>query len=164
MTVVAMTRREFSRLEVVVAIDEGQMTVSRAAELLRLSRRQIFRLLDRFRSIGPNGLALRKRGVPSNNQIHRSVRQLTMMLVRQHYADFGATLASEKLRELHDCRCPHYRRVSRRQRRLRGGRVAEGGLRYADARLSGNSEKPISIFEVPPRASSLTLRVATRIA
>ncbi|SED93965.1 hypothetical protein SAMN05444161_4439 [Rhizobiales bacterium GAS191] len=46
-----------------------------------------------FRSIGPNGLASRKRGVPSNNQIHRSVRQLAMMLVRQHYADFGPTLA-----------------------------------------------------------------------
>jgi hypothetical protein len=104
MTVVAMTRREFSRLEVVVAIEEGQMTVSRAAELLGLSRRQIFRLLDRFRSIGPNGLASRKRGVRSNNQIHRSVRQLAMMLVRQHYADFGPTLACEKLHELHDCR------------------------------------------------------------
>ncbi|SDR48162.1 Winged helix-turn helix [Rhizobiales bacterium GAS113] len=83
----------FAALEVVVAIEEGQMTVSRAAELLGLSRRQIFRLLDRFRSIGPNGLASRKRGVPSNNQIHRSVRQLAMMLVRQHYADFGPTLA-----------------------------------------------------------------------
>ena len=34
MTVAAMTRKEFSRLEVVVAIEEGQMTVSRAAELL----------------------------------------------------------------------------------------------------------------------------------
>jgi hypothetical protein len=71
MTVVAMTRREFSRLEVVVAIEQGQMSASRAAELLGLSRRQIFRLLDRFRSIGPNGLASRKRGVPSNNQNHR---------------------------------------------------------------------------------------------
>jgi hypothetical protein len=104
MTVVAMTRREFSRLEVVVAIEEGQMSPSRAAELLGLSRRQIFRLLDRFRSIGPNGLASRKRGVPSNNQIHRSVRHLAMMLVRQHYVDFGPTLACEKLHELHGCR------------------------------------------------------------
>lgn len=104
MTVVAMTRREFSRLEVVVAIEEGQMAVSRAAELLGLSRRQIFRLLDRFRSVGPNGLASRKRGGVSNNQIRRSVRQLAMMLVRQYYADFGPTLACEKLRELDDCR------------------------------------------------------------
>jgi hypothetical protein len=59
MTVVTMTRREFSRLEVVVAIEEGQMPVSRAAELLGLSRRQIFRLLDRFRSIGPTWPLLR---------------------------------------------------------------------------------------------------------
>ena len=27
-----------------------------------------------------------------------------MMLVREHYADFGPTLACEKLHELHDCR------------------------------------------------------------
>jgi hypothetical protein len=33
MTVAAMTRREFSRLEIVVAIEEGQMTVSRAASI-----------------------------------------------------------------------------------------------------------------------------------
>jgi hypothetical protein len=46
----------------------------------------------------------RKRGVPSNNQIRRSVRQSAMTLVRQHYADFGPTLACEKLRGLHDCR------------------------------------------------------------
>jgi hypothetical protein len=97
MTVVAMTRREFSRLEVVVAIEQGQMSASRAAELLGLSRRQIFRLLDRFRSIGPNGLASRKRGVPSNNQNHRCVRQLAMMLVRQHYVGVGVVYSMTAL-------------------------------------------------------------------
>ena len=97
MTVVAMTRREFSRLEVVVSIEQGQMSASRAAELLGLSRRQIFRLLDRFRSIGPNGLASRKRGVPSNNQNHRCVRQLAMMLVRQHYGGVGVVYSMTAL-------------------------------------------------------------------
>jgi hypothetical protein len=64
----------------------------------------VFRLLDGFRSIGPDSLASKKRGKPSNNRLHRAVRQLTMMLVRQYYADFGPTLACEKLREQHDCR------------------------------------------------------------
>ena len=103
MTVLEMTRREFSRLEIVVAIEDGSLSVNDAAMHLRLSRRQVFRLLDRFRSIGPSGLASRKRGAPSNNRIHRSTRQFVMMLVRQHYADFGPTLACEKLREVHDC-------------------------------------------------------------
>ena len=104
MTVLGMTRREFSRLEIIVAVEDRRMSVSDAAGLLRLSRRQVFRLLDRLRSIGPNGLASRKRGALSNHQLHRSVRQFAMFLVRQNYADFGPTLACEKLREVHDCR------------------------------------------------------------
>jgi hypothetical protein len=104
MTVLEMTRKEFSRLEIVVAVEEGKMSVSDAAALTRLSRRQIFRLLNRFRSIGPHGVASQKRGVAPNNQIHRAVRNLAMMLVKQYYPDFGPTLACEKLREVHDCR------------------------------------------------------------
>lgn len=104
MVLVTMTKKEFGRLEIIIAVDEGQLTVNKAAELLALSRRQVFRLLDKFRSIGPHGLASQKRGRPSNNQIHPAMRQLAMMLVRQYYADFGPTLACEKLREQHDCR------------------------------------------------------------
>ncbi|MGP0104601.1 ISNCY family transposase [Rhodoblastus sp.] len=104
MTVLEMTRKEFSRLEIIVAVEEGKMSVSDAASLMRLSRRQIFRLLNRFRSIGPHGVASQKRGAPPNNGIHRAVRNLAMMLVRKYYPDFGPTLACEKLREVHDCR------------------------------------------------------------
>jgi Winged helix-turn helix len=99
-----MTKREFGRLEIIIGVDEGQLTVNRAAELLSLSRRQVFRLLNRFRSIGPHGLASQKRGLPSNRQIHRAVRQMAIMLVKQYYPDFGPTLATEKLAEQHDCR------------------------------------------------------------
>jgi Winged helix-turn helix len=74
MTVVSMTKKEFSRLEIVMAIEDRQITVDQAAGLLRLSRRQIFRLLDGFRSIGPNSLASKRRGAPSNNRLHPAVR------------------------------------------------------------------------------------------
>jgi hypothetical protein len=43
------------------------MTVARMTELLGSSRRQNFRLLDRFRAIRPNGLASRNHGAASNN-------------------------------------------------------------------------------------------------
>lgn len=78
--------------------------MDQAAAHLRLSRRQVFRLPNGFRSIGPNSLASKRRGAPSNNRLHPAVRQMTMMLVRRHYADFGPTLAAEKLAEQHDCR------------------------------------------------------------
>lgn len=95
---------EFSRLEIVLAVDGGQLSISDAAGILRLSRRQIFRLMDGFRSIGPNSLASRRRGAPSNNRLPSAMRDLTMALVKRHYADFGPTLAAEKLVELHECR------------------------------------------------------------
>jgi hypothetical protein len=70
MTVLEMTRGAFSRLETIVAIEDGSMSVSAAAGPLSLSRRPVFRLLDRFRSIGPKGLASRQRGAPSVTFLH----------------------------------------------------------------------------------------------
>jgi hypothetical protein len=45
-----------------------------------------------------------RRGAPSNNRLHPTIRQVTMMLVRRDYADFGPPLAAEKLAGQHDCR------------------------------------------------------------
>lgn len=42
------------------------------------------------------------RGRPSNNRIKDGVRERALELVRSAYADFGPTLAAEKLAETHD--------------------------------------------------------------
>ena len=50
MALVTMTKREFGRLEIIVGVDEGQLTVNRATELLSLSRQQprfIFEILSK---------------------------------------------------------------------------------------------------------------------
>jgi hypothetical protein len=44
------------------------------------------------------------RGRPSNNRLPDGLRDHAVTLVREHYADFGPTLAAEKLADRHDLR------------------------------------------------------------
>jgi len=69
--------------------------------LLGLKRRQVFRLLERIRADGASGLISRKRGRPSNRRYSDALRRQVVALVREHYADFGPTLAREYLIERH---------------------------------------------------------------
>jgi transposase len=104
MAVVLMSRAELSRVDTLARVDRGELSVAEAASLLGLSRRQVFRLLARFRSEGPAGLASRRRGRPSNRRLPAAVREAALAVVRERYADFGPTLAAEMLAERHDLR------------------------------------------------------------
>ncbi|WP_036261773.1 ISNCY family transposase [Methylocapsa aurea] len=104
MAVVSMSDKEFSRLDVLLDVAAGRMSVREACALLGMGRRQAFRLLAGFRADGGASLISKRRGRPSNNRLPDAVRDLTMGLVKAHYADFGPTLACEKLAALHDCR------------------------------------------------------------
>ncbi|SPD61790.1 protein of unknown function (plasmid) [Cupriavidus taiwanensis] len=70
-------------------------------EKLGLSRRQVERLVLRYREDGPSGLGSRKRGRDSNRQLPSGLESRVRGLIRGSYADFGPTLAAEKLRERH---------------------------------------------------------------
>ena len=102
MTVVAMSHGELSRFDTLSRVDRGELRVEDAATLLGLKRRQIFRLLERLRAEGASGLVSRKRGRPSNRRHSDTFREQILSLVREHYADFGPTLAREYLAERHD--------------------------------------------------------------
>src|SRR3954452_6325689 len=62
------------------------------------------RLRRRFRDGGPAAIADRRRGRPSNNRLPDVLRDHAVALVCEHYADFGPTLAAEKLADRHDLR------------------------------------------------------------
>jgi len=49
----------------------------------------------------PAGFGFRKRGRPSNRQHGETFHRTVVALVREHYPDFGPTLAAEKLIERH---------------------------------------------------------------
>jgi hypothetical protein len=104
MAVVSMSDKEFSRLDVLLDVAAGRMSIRDACGLLGLGRRQVFRLLAGFRADGAVSLVSKRRGRPGNNRLPHAVRDLTMSLVKAHYADFGPTLACEKLAERHGCR------------------------------------------------------------
>lgn len=98
---ITMSMREADRLKTVQAVVDGMMRVGQAAKRLDLSRRQLERLLTRYRGEGAGGLVSRKRGRPSNHQLAPGVAARVSALIRERYADFGPTLACEKLRECH---------------------------------------------------------------
>src|SRR5580700_6247397 len=102
--VIQMSDRELTRLRVMIDLADDRLTVDAAATLMGLGRRQIYRLRRIFSADGPAGLASRKRGRPSNRKRGETFRATVLSLVREHYVDFGPTLAAEKLSARHGLR------------------------------------------------------------
>lgn len=50
-----MSARELNRVEVLAQVDDGRLSVDNAANMSGLTRRQIFRLLKRYRQDGASG-------------------------------------------------------------------------------------------------------------
>jgi transposase len=96
-TVRSMSDAELRRLEVLRDVDRDGLPVRTAAQLLGRSERQVWRLLKAFRAEGAPGLISKKRGRPSNRKTSDTIRSAVLWIVRQSYADFGPTLAAEKL-------------------------------------------------------------------
>lgn len=96
-----MSHKEIDRLETIQAVTRKHLTQKEAARRLELSVRQIKRLVRRYRTDGAVGLISRHRGRPANNAIKQTIREAVLALVREHYHDFGPTLACEKLVEHH---------------------------------------------------------------
>jgi predicted DNA-binding protein (UPF0251 family) len=69
-----MSDGELTRLEVLRDLDQRRLTTEAACQLLRLSRRQLFRVLRAYRLAGADGLISKKRGRPSNRLTAETVR------------------------------------------------------------------------------------------
>jgi transposase len=99
MGLIAMSERDLQRIEILSKVVAQRMTTVSAAHVLDLSERQVRRLLERMRTGGAASIRHKAIGRPSNNRISDGVRDYAMTLVRERYADFGPTLATEKLAE-----------------------------------------------------------------
>lgn len=93
--------QELERAKVIEAYSKGEITTAIAALRLQISTRQVRRLLERFEHGGLSAMASRHRGKPSNNQLAPGMAEQALQIVREHYPDFGPTLASEMLLEQH---------------------------------------------------------------
>jgi transposase len=97
----SMSKQEITRLEVMQRLKDKRLTQREAARMLGISTRQVKRLWRIYRKEGAKGLVSRRRGKASNNQLDAAVVQQALDLIKEKYADFGPTLAHEKLVELH---------------------------------------------------------------
>ena len=93
--------QELDRAKVIDAYANGEITGAVAALRLQISTRQVRRLQKQFAEAGVSGMISGRRGKPSNNQLSPGIAQTALQLVREYYADFGPTLACEKLDERH---------------------------------------------------------------
>jgi hypothetical protein len=101
MAVIQMSERELTRLRVLIDLADNRLTAEAAGTLIGVGRRQVYRLRRAFASGGPTALVSRRRGRASNRRHRETFRQTVLTLVRQHYSDFGPTLAAEKLAARH---------------------------------------------------------------
>lgn len=98
---ITMSMREIDRLKTIQAVVDGKLKPMRAAQRLNLTARQVQRLAMRYRTEGARGLISRKRDQPGNRQLAPGLANSVLSIVGERYADFGPTLACEKLREIH---------------------------------------------------------------
>lgn len=98
---ILMSPREIDRLTVMERLKAKQLTQTEAAEQLRLCRRQIIRIYQKYQRDGAQGLVSGHRGKVSNNKLTDQIKERAIKLVKTHYPDFGPTFAHEKLIENH---------------------------------------------------------------
>jgi transposase len=94
-----MSAKERVRLEALCRVKRGELSMTGAAALIDLSLRQFRRVWKRFKNEGDAGLVHQLRGRASNRQLPQEMRDLVVKRHQERYADFGPTLACEKLAE-----------------------------------------------------------------
>jgi transposase len=96
---VLMSRVERERAFPVRQCIEGRLSRREASDRLGIGVRQVKRLVRNWRRDGDMGLVSRQRGRPSHRRLSEGLRSRIGMLLTETYADFGPTLAAEKLLE-----------------------------------------------------------------
>lgn len=99
MSDIILKDKELDRLLLMKQIQDRKLTQKEASDVLGLSDRQIRRLLVRVKAEGSDGIKGRHRG--GNRSFEDEFKQKVLSCVRQQYADFGPTFASEKLESCH---------------------------------------------------------------
>ena len=99
---ITMSQQEILRGQVLEKLKGGALGQSEASKILKISCRQIKRLLKNYRQQGVKSLASKRRGKPSNNRLNEETKQNILALIKEKYLDFGPTFLGEKLLENHN--------------------------------------------------------------
>jgi hypothetical protein len=90
---------ELKRLEIIQKVLRQEIKQVEAAKVLRLSTRQVGRIVRRVQAVGEIGIIHSLRGRSSKRKIADKVWQKVIGLYHRIYEGFGPTLLSEKLAE-----------------------------------------------------------------
>lgn len=102
MEYLTMTNREINRHSIIKKLLDKEINGTAAADLLKLSVRQIKRLKAKVKQFGPKALIHAGRGKLSNRRMPDEERKTIAEILEQKYPDFKPTFASEKLFENHN--------------------------------------------------------------
>ncbi len=95
----ALSPKERDRLKVLHEVEQGHLKQWQGAEQVGLGERGFRKLLKRFREQGDGAVAHGLRGRRSNRKLEPETAANAVAAVKQHYSDFGPTLAAEYLRK-----------------------------------------------------------------
>lgn len=96
---IVMSLEEVRRLKALESAIERHITQKTAASMLRLSERQVRRLVRVIKERGAQGIVHGLRGRSSNRRLSDEIREQVMSRYQERYPDFGPTFAAEKLFE-----------------------------------------------------------------
>lgn len=95
------TVKEINRLKILQDVIDRNLRPCQAAEILSITPLHCSRLLKRYRQPGPLGMNNQSRGRTCNCLLPAPLTDQALSIIREHYRDFGPTLAREKLEEVH---------------------------------------------------------------
>ena len=99
--IISMSIKEIERTKILIQLDGKLINQLQAADMLGLTSRQMRRLQRKYEARGTTALVSRKRGAPGNHRLPVGTKEFILALIQEQYADFGPTLAHEKIREVH---------------------------------------------------------------
>ena len=96
-----MSLIQLNKLDILQRAQRREITQKQASEMLNVKERTVRRQLARLKTEGPVSLQHGLKGQSSNNALPvKEVKKIEDLLIKK-YNDFGPTLATEKLEELH---------------------------------------------------------------
>ena len=97
--ILMMSQKEIKRLQIIQKVLGKEINQQEAAEVLRISDRQVRRVVKRVRKQGAKGIPHQLRGREGNRRINQKKRSQIIGIYQKVYEGFGPRLASEKLLE-----------------------------------------------------------------
>lgn len=98
---ITLTLKELKRLKVIELTLAKQLRCKEAAEKLGISERQFYRILNRYKAGGEQGLAHASRGRPSPKRLPTELLGQISILLENEYADYNSLHLLEVLEKEH---------------------------------------------------------------